>query len=581
MSYFDPSLQLLDDLDELELVRFGLSSEQPLESIREHLHIVGVQSATVEPLSRDVNNPQTACTDANPAVLDSLSPEGPLKPAASANTNGTGQPAAPSPNRAATEIRQNSSDKDRPTETVRVDTERLDQLMNLAGQLVINKARFAQINETLKRELGISHSAEKLDALTQTLDKIADDTDADVDQQCLRVELEGLKTQVKRVNGDIKSLRADLESVARAHDSVSDLSEAVHQFDRISTEMQQSVMATRMVPIGPLFTRFKRVIRDIARADAKDIRLIIRGEKTELDKRLIDELSDPLTHLFAIPPIMALNPLKSRLAAGKPAEGTVILDALHRGNSIIIQVIDDGKGLDTDRILSKCLEKRLFTEADAAKMTPHQIWQMIWAPGFSTAEKVTEVSGRGMGMDIVRSKIANINGTVELDSVPGQSTTLTIKLPTTLAILPSLMVKIDQDSFAIPMESVKEIICVPAEEMVSIQGQTAVCVRNRVIIRKRLEELFTWHRRTSSENAEESGQLTLVIIGEPGHEMALAVDHVIGEEDVVIKSISENYKNVPGVAGATVLGDGRVSVILDVPTIIDTFSNRTGPSQAK
>ena len=185
---------------------------------------------------------------------------------------------------------------------------------------------------------------------------------------------------------------------------------------------------------------------------------MINGEKTELDKRMIDELGDPLIHMVRNSADHGIESPEVRDAAGKPAQGTVTLDAFHRGNSIVIQVPDDGKGLDADRILAKAIEKGLVTEADAERMTPQQIYQLIWEPGLSTAEKVTEVSGRGMGMDIVKSKIEELNGTVELDSEPGQGTTFTIKLPLTLAILPSLMVEIDGDVFAMPVESVVEIV---------------------------------------------------------------------------------------------------------------------------
>ncbi len=189
---------------------------------------------------------------------------------------------------------------------------------------------------------------------------------------------------------------------------------------RVSDGIQQSVMDTRMVPIGPLFARFKRVVRDITRSTGKQARLEIRGENTELDKRMIDELGDPLVHLVRNSVDHGIEPPDVREAAGKPREGTVTLDAFHRGNSIVIEVRDDGKGLDADRILQKCLEKGLVTKADAEKMTTQQIYQKIWEPGLSTAEKVTEVSGRGMGMDIVKSKIEELSGTVDIDSVPGQ-----------------------------------------------------------------------------------------------------------------------------------------------------------------
>jgi two-component system chemotaxis sensor kinase CheA len=327
-------------------------------------------------------------------------------------------------------------------------------------------------------------------------------------------------------------------------------------------------MDTRMVPIGPLFARFKRVVRDITRSTAKQARLEIRGENTELDKRMIDELGDPLVHLVRNSVDHGIELPEVREAAGKPREGTVTLDAFHRGNNIVIEVRDDGKGLDADRILRKCLEKGLVTKADAEKMTTQQIYQMIWAPGLSTAEKVTEVSGRGMGMDIVKSKIDDLNGTVDIDSVPGRGTTIAIKLPLTLAILPSLMVEIRGDVFAVPMETVIEIVSVARNQVNSVQGRQMACVRGRVVSLLRLGDLLSFHG-AGPDAAAQPPETTLVIVGEAGQEVGLAVDRVLGEEEVVIKSIAENFANVLGIAGASILGDGRVSLILDVPALVE------------
>ena len=313
---------------------------------------------------------------------------------------------------------------------------------------------------------------------------------------------------------------------------------------------------------------FKRTVRDITHATAKQARLEIRGENTELDKRMIDELGDPLVHLVRNSVDHGIEPPDVREAAGKPREGTVTLDAFHRGSSIVIEVRDDGKGLDAERILRKCLEKGLVSKADAEKMTPQQIYQKIWEPGLSTAETVTEVSGRGMGMDIVKSKIEELSGTVEINSVAGQGTTITIKLPLTLAILPSLLVEIRGDVFAIPLEAVVEIVSVAQQEVNSVQGRQMARVRERVISLFRLGEVLSFHGR-EEETACQAAETTLVIVGEAGREVGLAVDRVIGEEEVVIKSIAENFTNVLGIAGASILGDGRVSLILDIAGLVE------------
>jgi two-component system chemotaxis sensor kinase CheA len=292
---------------------------------------------------------------------------------------------------------------------------------------------------------------------------------------------------------------------------------------------------------------------------------------------MIDEVGDPLIHMVRNSADHGIESPEVRLAAGKPEQGTVTLDAFHRGNSIYIRVSDDGKGLDSERIKAKALERGLISQVEAERMTKQQIFQLIWEPGLSTAEKVTEVSGRGMGMDIVKSKIELLNGTVELDSEIGKGTTVTIKLPLTLAILPSLMVSIDGDIFAMPLESVVEIINVSPKDICTVHCRPTARVRGRVVSMVELRDVFSWHSSAAgsiNENAADNSASTLVIINENGRELGLAVDHVIGEQDIVIKSMAENYRNVQGVAGASILGDGRVSLIFDLAALIDMATSQ-------
>ena len=383
-----------------------------------------------------------------------------------------------------------------------------------------------------------------------------------------------MRSHARRIQHDLEEIRRDVEALATVRASVNDLFETIHLLDRVTDGIQQSVMDTRMLPIGPLFQRFKRVIRDISRANGKNIRLEINGEKTELDKRMIDELGDPLIHMVRNSADHGIESPEVRLAAGKPEQGTVTLDAFHRGNSIYIRVSDDGKGLDSERIKAKALEKGLITPVEAERMTKSQIFQLIWEPGLSTAEKVTEVSGRGMGMDIVKSKIELLNGTIELDSEPGRGTTVTIKLPLTLAILPSLMVSIDGDIFAMPLGiGGGNRQRVAARHLHGASAAHGPRSRPRGFdgrTRRRLHLARTARTNAETdENAAENAASTLVIINENGRELGLAVDHVIGEQDIVIKSMAENYRNVQGVAGASILGDGRVSLILDLAAVID------------
>ncbi len=361
-------------------------------------------------------------------------------------------------------------------------------------------------------------------------------------------------------------------SFAQARSSVNDLFETIHQLDSVSDGIRQTVMDMRMLPIGPLFTRFHRFVRDITHASGKDVCLAISGEKTELDKRMIDELGDPMIHLIRNAADHGIESPDDRAAAGKPRQGTITLDAFHRGSSIVVRVSDDGKGLDADRIRAKAVEKGFVPAADAELMTRQQIYQLIWLPGLSTAEKVTDVSGRGVGMDIVRSKIAELSGAVEVESEPGRGTTFTIKLPLTLAVLPSLMVEADGDVFAVPLESVAEIVHVRRRDVTTVHGQRVVPIRDRVVAILTLGSVFQWSRRGGA-NDEEVETTTLVIVGESKRQLGMVVDRVLGEEDVVIKSIADNYRNLAGIAGATILGDGRVSLILDPPALIEMSSH--------
>ncbi len=559
-----PPVEQLDELDELDCLTFALAGDHPADFIRRQIWVAGVREILIEPVhGQDAAAP--AATAPHPLGAQAAAPATPV--ASNAKT-----PAErPTPGSRTKDAGSDSSGK--PAETLRVDIDRLDQLMNLAGQLVINKARFAQIADRLRGAVGMKRSVDVLGTVTTVLESMATAGQNADSPQALEAELEMLRSQARRIQAALEPIRRDVDSLNHARNTVNELFEAVHQLERVSDGIQQSVMDTRMVPIGPLFTRFKRVVRDITRVNGRSIRLVIQGEKTELDKRMIDELGDPLIHMVRNSADHGIEPPEVRTAAGKPAEGTITLDAFHRGNHIVIQVRDDGRGLNRERILQKALDRGLVTAADAERMTPQQVFQLIWEPGLSTAERVTEVSGRGMGMDIVKSKIEDLNGSVELDSVPGQGTTITIKLPLTLAIMPSLMVEIQSDVFAMPMESVVEIVALKRQDFSTVHGRLTARIRGRVVSAVRLDEVFQWSR--GSTGAEPLGEeTTLVIVGEARRELGLVVSRVIGEEDVVIKSMADNYRNVPGIAGASILGDGRVSLILDLAALIDMASER-------
>jgi two-component system chemotaxis sensor kinase CheA len=533
-------LELLTEVDRLTFALAGAASEQ---QVLKALALDGVAATTLERFD-------------------------PTQPAAKGTVASTGEGASnPTPERVA------SSDggKSRPTETVRVDIDRLDHLMNLAGQLTISKARFSQIGDRLSGLTSRRRVQQSLADITAALERIVVEVDDSSSLTHAGGEMaSGIKGHVTQIQHDLEVVRADLTHFGKARILSNELGEAVHQLERISSDIQKSVMDTRMVPIGPLFDRFKRVVRDVTRGNGKEIQLVIRGEKTELDKRMIDELSDPLIHMVRNSADHGIEAPAVREANGKPRRGVVTLDAFHRGNRIVIQVRDDGKGLDAEKIRAKAVEKGLLSAADAQRLTQAQVFQLIWEPGFSTAEKVTEVSGRGMGMDIVRSKIEALNGAIELDSRPGEGTTITIKLPLTMAILPSLLTVIGDVVYAVPVESVVEIVRAKTADCATVHGVRTVQVRGRVISLVELSDIFGSGTPVRRERA---GDVTVVIVGADGDELGLAVDDLIGEEDVVIKSLAENYRNIGGLAGASILGDGRVSLILDVAALI-TFAGR-------
>ncbi len=538
------------------------------EQLQNKLRLEGVQSVIIHRVEGPASSsPTEVVTPEKPAELTPVAPAESEPPtpqttvseAAPAPTAESNTPAAaPTP----------TVGRAKPAETLRVDIDRLDQLMNLAGQLVINKARFVQISTGLRPLNRLKQMSHSLSESFAYLDRIDSDIDISNDELEAAGVREEIKGNVIQLRDDLNGLQSQINQLADIRGLIGDLSEAVHQLDRVADGIQKSVMDTRMVPIGPLFSRFKRVVRDLTKTSQKDVHLEIRGEKTELDKCMIDKLGDPLIHMVRNSVDHGIESPAARESAGKPAKGTVSLNAFHRGNRIFIQIKDDGGGLSPEKIQKKAIEKGIVSAADAEKLTKQQIFQLIWEPGFSTAEKVTEVSGRGMGMDIVRSKIEELSGTVDVESEPGEGTCFTIRLPLTMAILPSLLAEIAGDVFAIPVESVVEIIRVQKSELSTVRGQVTAMVRGRVVSIVTLDELFTWHQK-SLDSSPASDDVTLVVVGTDDREVGLLVHGLIGEQDIVIKSLAENYQNVSGIAGASILGNGRVSLILDVGALLE------------
>ncbi|MEW4562837.1 chemotaxis protein CheA [Bremerella sp. JC770] len=527
-----------------------------------------VEEATVETTPAEVTPVETVAKTVEPPVAQAPEVEAPATESPAVQPPAAKQKAAPAK---APEVKPAASKPAetghaKPAETLRVDIERLDQLMNLAGQLVISKARFNQLGENLRDSVPHKQCQQWIDSTELMCEKMLESSGGDKLKKESK-EIAEVRTQVRKIQQNLASITKEMRRMDAIRAGMTSFFDAVHQLDRVTDGIQKTIMETRMVPIGPLFGRFRRVVRDISRTNGKEISLEINGEKTELDKRMIDELGDPLIHMVRNSADHGIESPEDRIAAGKPQCGTITLNAFHRGNSIVIQVNDDGRGLSREKIAKKAIEKGLVTQVDLDRMSDQQIYQLIWEPGFSTAEAITEISGRGMGMDIVRAKIESINGVVEVDSKHGEGTVFTIKLPLTMAILPSLMARIDGDLFSIPVESIVEIVCFRRDELRTVHGKETAMVRGRPVSVAELHNTFHWNQPSMA--TETSGDVTMIIIRNDSREMGLVVDSILGEEDVVVKSLAENYHNVEGIAGACVLGNGRVALILDPAAVID------------
>jgi two-component system chemotaxis sensor kinase CheA len=462
----------------------------------------------------------------------------------------------------------------KPTETLRVDLERLDQLMNLGGELVINKARLFQIRGRLDTVFDQGNVGWLIDDVSRRIERLQADVEALSRSGRQDHALSGLSSGLGLLARDFTSVRTLADRVRACRPVMNDFSEALHSLGRVSDGIQRRIMETRMVAIGPLFQRFRRVVRDISKSTGKNIELVLHGEGTELDKRMIDELGDPLTHMIRNSVDHGIEPPEERLRQGKPAVAHVTLDAYHRGRHICIEVRDDGRGVNIEAVRRKILEKQLASPADVERTSDKDVVQYIFRPGFSTAEKVTDLSGRGMGMDIVISKLDALNGTVEVDSVTGVGTTVTIRLPLTLAIIQAILARVGEGVYAIPLESVAEIISVQPDAVQNITRRYVTRVRDRIIRIVFFEDVFSTDLPGMGARSSRERALTLVILSMQNDQVGLVVDGLIGQEEVVIKSISDNFRNVPGISGASIMGDGSVSLILDVASMFGMLAER-------
>lgn len=384
-------------------------------------------------------------------------------------------------------------------QTIRVDVNRLDNLMDLVGELVLSRNRLMQI---------------------------------------------------------ISSIQANSHQF-------SDLTEAAENVDFLTTEIQSAVMKTRMVPIGRIFSKFPRMVRDLAREKGKEIELILSGEDTEVDKTVSEEIGDPLVHILRNAVDHGIETPEERTRHGKPPVGTIRLQAFHEGNSIVIEISDDGRGLDTDKIKKKAIEKGLITASEADKMTDTEAYDLIFRPGFSTADKVTNISGRGVGMDVVKTHVTKLNGIISIQSQKGKGTTFRLQLPLTLAIIQGLVIGVQEEAYIIPLSSVLEIYRINPKDVYSIKKNNVIRIRDEVLPLILLEDLFDIPKKIMGfENRY------VVVVGLANLRAGIVVDQLIGQKEIVIKSLGEYLGSIKGIAGASILGDGRVRLIVDIGEIL-------------
>ncbi|PKL45563.1 MAG: chemotaxis protein CheA [Candidatus Riflebacteria bacterium HGW-Riflebacteria-1] len=444
------------------------------------------------PTPRAASTPRAAPPPA-PAPVAAPPPPPPPPPRPPAAPAAGGPPKPPDKKNTAA-----AADK-RGSQTVRVDMKRLDDLMNLVGELVINRTR--------------------------------------------------------------------LEDIGAAH-KLKDLNEALSRVSQISASLQSVVMQVRMVPIEQVFDRFPRMVRDLAKKLNKKINLVVEGKETEMDRTVIDEIGDPMVHLIRNSVDHGIESPEDRIARGKSDVGTITLVARHEGNNVLIEVVDDGKGVDPTIISRLAIERGLFTPEQMAKMPPEEIIKIIFLPGFSTAAVVSDVSGRGVGMDAVKAKLEDLNGVLELESKVGEGSRVTIKLPLTLAILPALMVKVGVEMFAIPLGSVLETMDITKADINIVQHQEVTLLRGEVLPIIRLRNVL--NVPTTDEERKQLDarvdELSMVVCASGEKRAGFMVDELFGQQEIVIKSLGNLLGGLPGIMGATMRGDGSIALILDIPS---------------
>ena len=440
---------------------------------------------------------------------------------------------------------------------LRVDSKRIDDLLNLVSETVITKATFNQISIQFNQLLNQLHDIEAVyrdkikslfDSLPNFLENIQEGS-----------SVKDVRKVINEQYGDVFSLFDGFETSIK--NNVGKFRSTSQNLGRITAELQEGVMRIRMVPISQIFSRFPRLVRDLSKSLNKKINLVIEGEETELDKSVIEDLLDPIMHSVRNSIDHGIEAPQDRIAAGKSEEGRVLLKATNEGNMIVIEISDDGKGIDVEAVKAKATERGLISPNKI--LTDVEAFNLIFEPGFSTAKQITSISGRGVGLDVVRRQIDKLNGTVMVTSERGKGTKFIIKLPLTLAIIQGLLVRVGPEIYSIPITSVIESLRIKPEEIKMIDNNEVFNIRSDVISLLRLNRLF------GIKTEEHQDYYFIVIVGTAEKKMGFMVDSLIGEEDVVIKPLRDQFTNSPGIAGASILGDGSVSLIIDVSQLLE------------
>ncbi len=453
---------------------------------------------------------------------------------------------------------------------IRVDVERLDDLLNLSGELVINRARIFNITNSLRAAFDRKDLAFDLDDALCSLEGMQAELRGCGQQPgTARPGLEKLSLGIGRLAADMRKADELLKALLAGRQAVAQLRDAAQQLNLLSTRVQDGVMRARMLPVGQVFRKFTRLVRDLAKSSGKQARLEILGGDTELDKSVLDELNDPLTHMLRNSVDHGIETPAARRAAGKPEEGTITINAFHSGSQVCVEVRDDGMGIDIAAVRRKAEEKGLAAGGELAAMTEREIVRMIFLPGFSTARKITDISGRGVGMDVVSVQVQKLNGSVDVITAAGAGTTMKVYLPLTLAIVNAMLFTVGEEVFALPMYNAAEVLSVGADEFYTIEGHPAIKLRDRVLPVVQLADIIGISARAAQ------GRRTGVMVVDDGDQrVGLLISSMLGNEEIVIKPLAEEFKRVEGVSGAAMLGSGKVALILDAAALLRRAAGR-------